>query len=83
MDPPFPPFDRDPLHVEPDPDIISGSQHQSPLRMARVSQSGASGPTDEARTSPDGVPGPAIVLVIAGIPLLACIVFAVWWLAIR
>jgi hypothetical protein len=33
------------------------------------------------RRRPDGVPGPALVLVIVGLPLLACIAFALWWLA--
>jgi hypothetical protein len=33
-----------------------------------------------SRSRADGVPGPAIVLVIVGIPLVACAAFAVWWL---
>lgn len=36
-------------------------------------------PIRQAR--PDGAPGPALVLAIVGIPLLACAAFAVWWLA--
>lgn len=30
--------------------------------------------------APDGVPGPALVLAIVGIPLLICAGVAVWWL---